>query len=289
MGRGFDSRHLHQYVMELHAQCQNRPNTHHFGCERANFLRIVSKSEILGHIYSMNSVTLDSKTAFDEAVARAQEAAKAYYTSDSTTMTDAEYDALLDAIEEAHLVHPDWDDKGLIDKVAGGAVEASDQIERGFAPEEASKWRNTGFAFAEAQRWIRDGFTPDEARKWSDAGFNDARVANEWRRYPFTPDEAIKWSKTGIDLESAYNLHKAGFVPGEEWKAVGISPEDAERWKHRFLYEFAVMWHAQGFTPDEAKEWRKHGFQPEEARQWRDYDFSPEEAVEWINDPKRAR
>jgi DNA ligase (NAD+) len=72
----------------------------------------------------MSSATLDSKTAFDSAVASAQEAAKAYYSSDSMAMTDAEYDALLDAIEEAHIAHPDWDDRGLTSKVAGGAVVA---------------------------------------------------------------------------------------------------------------------------------------------------------------------
>ncbi|MHB1732054.1 MAG: NAD-dependent DNA ligase LigA [Ferrimicrobium acidiphilum] len=68
--------------------------------------------------------TITNKQSFLEAVTRAQEAAKAYYTSDSMSMTDAEYDALLDAIEEAHDAHPDWDDKGLTSKVAGGAVVA---------------------------------------------------------------------------------------------------------------------------------------------------------------------
>jgi DNA ligase (NAD+) len=72
----------------------------------------------------MSSATPDSKTSFDSAVASAQAAAKAYYESDSMAMTDAEYDALLDAIEAAHTAHPDWDDKGLISKVAAGAVAA---------------------------------------------------------------------------------------------------------------------------------------------------------------------
>jgi len=72
----------------------------------------------------MTNATLDSKTAFESAVASAQEAAQAYYSSDSMAMTDAEYDALLDAIEEARIAHPDWDDKGLTSEVAGGTVVA---------------------------------------------------------------------------------------------------------------------------------------------------------------------
>ena len=61
-----------------------------------------------------------NREAFESAVILAQDAARSYYESDSMDMSDAEYDALLDAIEKAHIAHPDWDDRGLTSKVAGG-------------------------------------------------------------------------------------------------------------------------------------------------------------------------
>jgi DNA ligase (NAD+) len=71
----------------------------------------------------MTSATpYSNKEAFEAAVASAKDAAQSYYTSDSMTMSDAEYDALLDAIEETREAHPDWDDGGLTSRVAGGVA-----------------------------------------------------------------------------------------------------------------------------------------------------------------------
>lgn len=66
--------------------------------------------------------TITNKQSFLEAVTRAKDAAHSYYTSDTMTMSDAEYDALLDAIEETRSAHPDWDDSGLTTQVAGGVA-----------------------------------------------------------------------------------------------------------------------------------------------------------------------
>lgn len=54
-------------------------------------------------------------------VARARAAADAYYNSDQFMMTDSEYDALIGQIAEMKVRHPEWDDGGLVEQVAGGA------------------------------------------------------------------------------------------------------------------------------------------------------------------------
>lgn len=60
-------------------------------------------------------------------VARAQEAAAAYYNGTGLTMTDAEYDALLDAVEAHETANPaDVIAHGLFDSVAAGATVTAD-------------------------------------------------------------------------------------------------------------------------------------------------------------------
>lgn len=66
-------------------------------------------------------VSISSKSEFDTAVKRAREAATAYYDSSALLMSDAEYDALVDEIAEAHAQHPTWDDRGVLTQVAAGS------------------------------------------------------------------------------------------------------------------------------------------------------------------------
>jgi DNA ligase (NAD+) len=66
-----------------------------------------------------------SKKEFDSLVARAKEAAEAYYHSGEMLITDAEYDEMVEAIEVAAKQNPDWDTQGLLDSVAAGTVSNS--------------------------------------------------------------------------------------------------------------------------------------------------------------------
>jgi DNA ligase (NAD+) len=67
-----------------------------------------------------------SQYDFDMAVGQAQAAAEDYYDSDYMGMTDAEYDALVERIEDTKAAHPDWDDKGVTTEVAAGASAGGD-------------------------------------------------------------------------------------------------------------------------------------------------------------------
>ena len=75
---------------------------------------------------SKNNENFENQAAFDSAVELAATAATSYYDTDAMRMTDAEYDALVERIEAAVTVHPDWDDKGIVTAVAGGASAGGD-------------------------------------------------------------------------------------------------------------------------------------------------------------------
>jgi DNA ligase (NAD+) len=64
--------------------------------------------------------SFDTPSDFSTAVRAAQQAAAAYYDTDSQALTDADYDSLIERIEASVLANPDWDDQGLLDAVAAG-------------------------------------------------------------------------------------------------------------------------------------------------------------------------
>lgn len=71
-------------------------------------------------------MTITERTEFDAAVQGLRDAAAAYYDTDTVLMTDAEYDALLDAVSAAAAQHPDWETFGLLDQVAAGTSTGGD-------------------------------------------------------------------------------------------------------------------------------------------------------------------
>jgi DNA ligase (NAD+) len=73
-----------------------------------------------------NSVPFESLTDFEAAVEHARSAAAAYYDTDTQVMSDADYDAIIDRIEATVAIHPEWDDAGLLDSVAGGQSAGGD-------------------------------------------------------------------------------------------------------------------------------------------------------------------
>ena len=75
---------------------------------------------------SKSSENFENQSAFDSAVEMASTAAKSYYDTDDMRMTDFAYDALVERIEAAVAVHPDWDDRGVVTAVAGGASVGGD-------------------------------------------------------------------------------------------------------------------------------------------------------------------
>lgn len=68
----------------------------------------------------MTSTPYATQAEFDAAVTVAHTAASNYYHSATLTHTDADYDALIDAITASVAAHPDWDARGLLDTVAAG-------------------------------------------------------------------------------------------------------------------------------------------------------------------------
>jgi DNA ligase (NAD+) len=69
------------------------------------------------------STDLTTREEYEAAVARAREAARAYYNSDTLLMDDATYDALAQAIARAGDDHPDW--------VSADAVQVTGQVAAG--------------------------------------------------------------------------------------------------------------------------------------------------------------
>ncbi|GIE89942.1 NAD-dependent DNA ligase LigA [Actinoplanes regularis] len=67
-----------------------------------------------------------ARDAFDEAVAEARRAARAYYDTGDALLTDADYDLLADRIAATIAAHPDWDDQGITTAVAAGASAGGD-------------------------------------------------------------------------------------------------------------------------------------------------------------------
>ncbi len=59
---------------------------------------------------------------FKALVVRAREAAAAYYNGSDLLMTDAEYDVLIEQIATAKAEHPDWDDQGVLERVAASVA-----------------------------------------------------------------------------------------------------------------------------------------------------------------------
>lgn len=67
-----------------------------------------------------------TRNDFDEAVLAAKTAAEAYYDGTTISMTDAEYDTLVENIAAAIAEHPEWDDQGITTEVAAGASAGGD-------------------------------------------------------------------------------------------------------------------------------------------------------------------
>lgn len=74
----------------------------------------------------MSSERFQSHDEFVEAVALVRNAATSYYHSDAILMTDAQYDALIDKIDMAVQENPDWDDQGVLTRVAAGTKSTGD-------------------------------------------------------------------------------------------------------------------------------------------------------------------
>lgn len=85
-----------------------------------------------------------------------------------------------------------------------------------------------------------------EVRSWEDAGFSNPFEIENWKKLGIAPDEALLW------------------------KAGDISPEKARGWRQNKI------------SPLQAVEWIKHGFEvPKEVRKWIITGLSPESARQW--------
>ena len=73
------------------------------------------------------TMTLNSEAEYLAAVAAARAAAAAYYDTDVQTMSDAQYDELIEQIAAAEQAHPEWTaSNGLLTQVAGGISTGGD-------------------------------------------------------------------------------------------------------------------------------------------------------------------
>ena len=67
-----------------------------------------------------------TKSQYNKAVSDIAKASKAYYTSDTLTMDDATYDALLREVTTTEAIHPEWVTTGTTTAVAAGALDQGD-------------------------------------------------------------------------------------------------------------------------------------------------------------------
>lgn len=75
---------------------------------------------------SQNASVLSSQEDFNTTIEILKNAARSYYDGSEISMTDFQYDSLLALVEDAVSLHPDWDDKGLLTQVSGGASVGGD-------------------------------------------------------------------------------------------------------------------------------------------------------------------
>jgi DNA ligase (NAD+) len=71
-------------------------------------------------------VSTTTKAQYNKAVSDITQASRAYYTSDTVTMDDATYDALLRSVAAIELVHPEWATTNTTTAVAAGALDQGD-------------------------------------------------------------------------------------------------------------------------------------------------------------------
>jgi DNA ligase (NAD+) len=89
-----------------------------------------------------------TKKAYTEAVRRLEEAASAYYDSETLLMDDGEYDELLKAVQQAEASNPSWGKSAVSTKVAGGQSRGGDvkhnaamlSLDNAYSDEELTEW-----------------------------------------------------------------------------------------------------------------------------------------------------
>ena len=72
--------------------------------------------------------TLKTRSEFDIILAKVVSAAQAYYDGLEMEMTDAEYDLLIEDIEQMVEINPDWDTQGVLSQVAAGVSQGGEVI-----------------------------------------------------------------------------------------------------------------------------------------------------------------
>ena len=72
------------------------------------------------------SPAISSQEDFNATIEILREAARTYYDGAELRMTDAEYDSLLNLVEEAFEANPAWDAQGLLTQVSGGVSTGGD-------------------------------------------------------------------------------------------------------------------------------------------------------------------
>jgi DNA ligase (NAD+) len=89
-----------------------------------------------------------TKKAYNEAVRRLEEAAMAYYDSETLLMDDGEYDELMQAVQRAEAQNPSWGKSDVSTKVAGGQSRGGDvkhnaamlSLDNAYSDEELTEW-----------------------------------------------------------------------------------------------------------------------------------------------------
>ncbi len=89
-----------------------------------------------------------TKKSYTEAVRRLEEAASAYYDSETLLMDDGEYDELLKAVQQAEALNPSWGKSAVSTKVAGGQSRGGDvrhnaamlSLDNAYSDEELTEW-----------------------------------------------------------------------------------------------------------------------------------------------------
>lgn len=89
-----------------------------------------------------------TKKSYTEAVRRLEEAASAYYDTETLLMDDGEYDELMKAVQQAEALNPSWGKSAVSTKVAGGQSRGGDvkhnaamlSLDNAYSDEELTEW-----------------------------------------------------------------------------------------------------------------------------------------------------
>ena len=193
-----------------------------------------------------------TKKAYTEAVRRLEEAASAYYDSETLLMDDGEYDELLKAVQQAEGLNPSWGKSSVSTKVAGGQSRGGDvkhnaamlSLDNAYSDEELTEWYERMLkvidtpspelcvepkldGLALAARYEQGDLKMVITRGDGETGEDVTRQAARVLGLPQTLTEPLSFEIRGECVMTTEQFEKANVEREAEGKAVFANPRNA--------------------------------------------------------------